>query len=66
VFGKAGSGSVAPLEYVDNLSNKEKSKALTSLIFLREKRDGMRSCANGSVKREHVAKEEAVAPTVSL
>jgi hypothetical protein len=51
---------------VDNLSNKEKSKALTSLIFLREKRDGMRSCANGSVIREHVAKEEAAAPTVSL
>ena len=51
---------------MDNLSNKEKSKALTSLIFLREKRDGMRSCANGSVNREHVAKEEAGAPTVSL
>ena len=55
--------------YADKLSDEEKSKALTSLIFLREKRDGKvkaRSCANGSVQREHVAKEEAAAPTVAL
>jgi hypothetical protein len=55
--------------YVDKLSNKEKSKTLTLLIFLKEKRDGnikARSCANGSVQREHVAKKEAVAPTVAL
>ena len=48
---------------MDKLSNEEKSKALASLIFLKEKRDGKvkaRSCANGSVQREHVAKEEAV------
>ena len=39
------------------------------LIFLKEKRDGnvnARSCANGSVQREHVAKEEAAAPTIAL
>jgi hypothetical protein len=39
------------------------------LIFLKEKRDGKikaRLCANGSVQREHVAKEEAAAPTVAL
>jgi len=55
--------------YADKLSSKEMSKALTSLIFLREKQDGnvkARSCANGSVKREHVAKEEAAAPTVAI
>ena len=55
--------------YADKLSDKDKSKALTSLIFLKEKRDGKikaRSCANGSVQREHVAKEEAAAPTVAL
>ena len=54
--------------YADKLSNKEKSKALSSLIFLKEKRDGnvkARSCTNGSVQREHVAKEEAAAPTVA-
>ncbi len=55
--------------YADKLSNEEKAKALASLIFLREKRDGndkARSCTNGSVQREHVAKEEAAAPTVAL
>jgi hypothetical protein len=39
------------------------------LIFLKEKKSGAiktRSCANGSVQREHVAKEEAAAPTVGL
>ncbi len=55
--------------YADKLSQEEKSKALTSLIFLKEKQDGnvkARSCANESVQREHVAKEEAAAPTVAL
>ncbi len=53
----------------NKLSQEEKSKALTSLIFLKEKRDGnvkARSCVNRSVQREHVAKEEAAAPTVAL
>ncbi len=55
--------------YTNKLSNEEKSKALTLLIFLKEKQDGnvkARSCANGSVQREHVAKEEAATPTVAL
>ncbi len=37
-------------------------------MFLTEKQTGevkARACANGSVQREHVAKEEAAAPTVS-
>ncbi len=55
--------------YADKLSKEEKLKTLTSLIVLKEKQDGnvkARSCANGSVQRDHVAKEEAVAPTVAL
>jgi hypothetical protein len=55
--------------YADKLSNEEKLKSLTLLIFLKEKQDGnvkARSCASESVQREHVAKEEAAAPTVTL
>ncbi len=47
----------------------DKKKALLSLIFLRQKKNGAvkaRSCANGNPQREHIAKEEAVAPTVAL
>jgi hypothetical protein len=39
------------------------------LIFLKEKQNGdvkARSCANRSVQRNHVAKEEAASPTVGL
>ncbi len=39
------------------------------LIFMKEKRDGKvkaRSCANESIQKEHVAKEEAAASTVAL
>ncbi len=45
-----------------------KKKALSSLIFLRQKKNGAvkaRSCANGNPQREHIAKEEAAAPTVA-
>jgi hypothetical protein len=55
--------------YADSLTDVKKSKALASLIFLKEKRNGdvkARSCANGSVQREHVAKDEATSPTVGL
>jgi hypothetical protein len=55
--------------YANKLSDEDKSKALTLLIFLREKRYGnvkVRSCANGIVQRKHMAKEEAAAPTVAL
>ena len=57
-----------PLE-ADSLSDEEKKSALSSLIFLKEKRNGTvkaRSCANGSVQRSHIAKEEAASPTVAL
>jgi hypothetical protein len=39
------------------------------LIFLKEKQNGdvkARSCANGSVQQNHVAKEEAALPTVGV
>ena len=52
-----------------DLSDEEKSKALSSLIFLKEKKSGdikARSCANGNKQREHIAKEEAAAPTMAL
>ncbi len=52
-----------------DLSEEDRKKALSSLIFLKEKKNGTikaRSCANGSVQREHVAKEEAAAQTVGL
>jgi hypothetical protein len=53
----------------DELTDDDKKKALASLIFLKEKRNGdikARSCANESKQREHIAKEEAAALTVAL
>jgi hypothetical protein len=53
----------------DSLSAEEKKKALSSLIFLKGKQNGTvraQSCANGSVQRSHVAKEEVASPTVAL
>jgi hypothetical protein len=63
------SNNVFELLEANSLSDEEKKGALASLIFLKEKRNGTvkaRSCANGSVQREHVAKEEAASPTVAL
>jgi hypothetical protein len=57
------------LKHVRDLSEEDKKKALSSLIFLKEKKSRVIkacSCANGSPQREHFAKEEAVAPTVAL
>ncbi len=47
----------------------DKKKALSSLIFLKEKKSGLikaRTCANGNPQREHIAKEEAAVPTIAL
>ena len=47
----------------------ERKKAMESLIFLTEKRDGRvkaRTCANGSVQREWMAKEDTASPTTAL
>jgi hypothetical protein len=51
------------------LSCNAKRQALTSLMFLTEKRSGEVKacvCANGSTQCTHMAKEEATAPTVNL
>ena len=50
------------------LSRDKHRNALTSLVFLTEKRSGeikAHACANGSTQRTHIAKEEATAPTVT-
>lgn len=50
------------------LSRDDRRNALTSLMFLTEKRSGevkARACANGSTQRDHIAKDEATAPTVT-
>jgi hypothetical protein len=52
----------------NTLSREERRNALTSLMFITEKRSGevkARACANGSVQRTHIAKDEAAAPMVS-
>ena len=44
-------------------------KALESLIFIKEKRDGTlkgRTCTDGRKQHGHVSKEDAASPTVSL
>jgi hypothetical protein len=50
------------------LSREEKMKALSSLMFLKEKRCGKvkgRACINGAPQRAYITKEEAASPTVS-
>ncbi len=56
-------------QHANDLSQEDKKKALSSLIFLKEKKDGDIKAtfyANGNPEREHIAKEEAAAPTVAL
>jgi Reverse transcriptase (RNA-dependent DNA polymerase) len=53
---------------VNNLSPLERKRALESLIFLVEKRDGRvkgRACANGSTQRGYINKEDAASPTAA-
>jgi hypothetical protein len=52
---------------INSLTEKEKAKAMESLIFLAEKRDGTiegRTCANRSVQQNYMTKEEATSPMV--
>jgi hypothetical protein len=52
--------------HVDSLDPKEKKRAMESLLFLTEKRDGRikgRACANGSIQREYINREDAASPT---
>ena len=51
---------------VNSLKPDEKKKTMESLLFLTEKRDGRikgRTCANGSVQREYIEREDAASPT---
>jgi hypothetical protein len=50
------------------LSQSERHRALESLLFLVEKRDGTiksRHCANGSTQRDYMSREDVSSPTVS-
>ena len=52
---------------VSSMSASERKKALESLMFLVEKKDGKikaRHCANGSKQRQWMRSEEAASPTV--
>ena len=53
----------------DELTEKQKKEALSSLMFLTEKRCGRikaRACVNGSPQRDYIKKEDAASPTVML
>ena len=53
---------------IEDLHNNERKRAMESLIFLVEKRDGTvkgRACANESVQRPYIDKDDATSPTVS-
>ena len=52
-----------------NLSPSERKRAMESLIFLTQKRDGQikaRTCANGSIQRDYMTKEDSASPTTAL
>ena len=52
----------------EDLNSMEKKRALESLIFITEKRDGTikaRHCANGSTQRAYMDREDVSSPTVS-
>lgn len=54
--------------HISDLTPIEKKRALESLIFLVEKKDGRvkaRYCANGSTQRSYIAKEDAASPTAA-
>ena len=51
-----------------SLTREERIKALSSLIFLKEKNNGDikgRTCINGAPQREYIRKEDAASPTVA-
>jgi hypothetical protein len=51
---------------IKELSTLERRRAMESLIFLTEKKDGRikaRTCANGSTQQEYTDREEATSPT---
>ena len=54
---------------VDDLTDQERHRAMESLLFLVEKRDGKvkaRFVANGSSQRESMGREQSASPTVLI
>ena len=54
--------------HADKLSQEQRMQALSSLLFLKEKRTRDiigHACINGAPQRNYIAKEEAALPTVS-
>ena len=54
--------------HADKLSREQRMRALSSLLFLKEKRTGDikgRACINGAPRRNYIPEEEAISPTVS-
>ena len=54
---------------VNEMTSEQRKKALESLLFVTEKRDGRikaRHCANGSAQRQWMNKEDTSSPTVML
>jgi hypothetical protein len=53
---------------INQLKPEEKDTAMESLLFLTEKKDGKikgRFCANGSIQREYIDREDATSPTAA-
>jgi hypothetical protein len=53
--------------HADKLSREQRMRLLSSLLFLKMKRDGDikgHACINGASQRNYIAKEEATSPTV--
>ncbi len=51
------------------LSREEKRNALSTVVFMKQKRDGRiktRSCVNGSPQRNYIKKEDVTSPTVGI
>ena len=60
-------GVVDPLD-PDKLTTQQKKDALRTVSLLKEKRNGDlkgRTCADGSIQRPYVSKEDSSSPTVS-
>jgi hypothetical protein len=55
--------------YTDKLSQEQRMQALSSLLFLKEKRSGDikgRACINGVSQRAYIPKDEVASPTLSM
>ena len=51
------------------LTREQRVKALSSLLFIKEKRNGIvksRTCVDGSPQREYIKKEDTASPTMAI